>query len=441
MAINLSDNILAKTTAPGDAKYGPYTGADLAAAKSAATTYLQSSFRYEGLTVGLIIGSNPIVEYWFQGGVTDSDLVLKSQGGGDVAVKSDGVSVQTAADEFDFVSGIKATAVSGTDGVTIDTVFNTSIADDVESIALGGITSPTKASVLKQKTMVELMNELLFPTQLPTYTLPTSTISVSGMAASQEIGSEVNIISTGTGVKNDCGSITDVEIQANLNGAGYAKLTSGAGTATKPADVPNQFFTNPNNPNAGATLSFTQSKYTVPAPASGTSSIFYWRTRSTFTDGDAKQNNKDQQDTRPLGTSVNNPQLGRVITSSAITKRGYWPYYWGKSATQKSAAEVATLIGNGTYTDKQVKSAAGTLNMDFAAAGEWVWFAIPEGFNTKTEWYVSASNFGDIGASPTDLFAGGSVHSIVSEDGYWTKNFKIYVAQKVTTIGAAQIRE
>ena len=38
MAINLSDNILAKTTAPGDAKYGPYTGADLAAAKSAATT-------------------------------------------------------------------------------------------------------------------------------------------------------------------------------------------------------------------------------------------------------------------------------------------------------------------------------------------------------------------------------------------------------------------
>ena len=79
--------------------------------------------------------------------------------------------------------------------------------------------------------------------------------------------------------------------------------------------------------------------------------------------------------------------------------------------------------------------------MDFAASGEWVWFAIPEGFNTKTEWYVSASNFGDIGADPTDLFAAGSIQSIASVDGYWTKNFKVYVAQKVTTIGLAQIRE
>ena len=46
MAINLSDNILAKTTAPADAKYGPYSGADIATAKALAVSYLDASYRY-----------------------------------------------------------------------------------------------------------------------------------------------------------------------------------------------------------------------------------------------------------------------------------------------------------------------------------------------------------------------------------------------------------
>lgn len=78
MAINLSDNILAKTTAPADAKYGPYTGVDLATALTAAKTYLLSSYRYEGLTVGIKVGTDPIIEYWFLGGILDGNLVLKS---------------------------------------------------------------------------------------------------------------------------------------------------------------------------------------------------------------------------------------------------------------------------------------------------------------------------------------------------------------------------
>ena len=79
--------------------------------------------------------------------------------------------------------------------------------------------------------------------------------------------------------------------------------------------------------------------------------------------------------------------------------------------------------------------------MDFTADGEWPWVAIPEGFNDKTEWFVSASNFGDIGATPTELFAAGEIREVESHLGYWTKNYKIYVAQKVTTIGSAEIRE
>ena len=63
MAIYLSDNLLVQTTAPTDVRYGPWSGADEAAAKLAANTFLQASFRYVGLTVGLIIGAGPIVEY------------------------------------------------------------------------------------------------------------------------------------------------------------------------------------------------------------------------------------------------------------------------------------------------------------------------------------------------------------------------------------------
>lgn len=107
MAINLSDNILAKTTAPADAKYGPYSGADLAAAKAAACSYLDSSYRYEGLTVGLLVGANPVVEYWFSGGVLDANLVLKTSGsagssGAALDVQSSGTSIVDPAAVLNF---------------------------------------------------------------------------------------------------------------------------------------------------------------------------------------------------------------------------------------------------------------------------------------------------------------------------------------------------
>lgn len=79
MAINLSDNILAKTTAPADAKWGPYISDSLSGAIGLALGYLLPSYRYEGLTVGLKVGSNDIVEYWFKSGIEDTDLILKTQ--------------------------------------------------------------------------------------------------------------------------------------------------------------------------------------------------------------------------------------------------------------------------------------------------------------------------------------------------------------------------
>ena len=84
MAIQLPDNIFVATNAPLDVRYGPYVAADIAAAKTLIDSTISLGNRYEGLTVGIILGSapDPIVEYWFYGGVdVTTNLVEKSSGG------------------------------------------------------------------------------------------------------------------------------------------------------------------------------------------------------------------------------------------------------------------------------------------------------------------------------------------------------------------------
>lgn len=87
MAISLSDNILIKTTAPSDARWGEYVGSTEGGALTAALSAIQSSYRYEGLTVGLKIGNNIITEYWFSGGIADINLVLKTSASVDLSSK------------------------------------------------------------------------------------------------------------------------------------------------------------------------------------------------------------------------------------------------------------------------------------------------------------------------------------------------------------------
>lgn len=69
--IELSAGIVVGTGSPIDAKYGPYP--DLATAKSEVIP----SFRYKGLTIG-IETAGVITEYWWEDGLTDNDLVVKS---------------------------------------------------------------------------------------------------------------------------------------------------------------------------------------------------------------------------------------------------------------------------------------------------------------------------------------------------------------------------
>ena len=76
MPISIIDNFDVNAPKNIDGRLGPY---DTTASVKAAID--ETTQRYLGLTV-VVTGSGNLEEYWFQDGVTDSDLVLKSSGGG-----------------------------------------------------------------------------------------------------------------------------------------------------------------------------------------------------------------------------------------------------------------------------------------------------------------------------------------------------------------------
>jgi hypothetical protein len=76
MAISINDNLGVQANKPIDDRYGPYVGADEAAAILAANNAVPSARRFRGLVVGLNI-NGVISEYWYKDGVANENLVVK----------------------------------------------------------------------------------------------------------------------------------------------------------------------------------------------------------------------------------------------------------------------------------------------------------------------------------------------------------------------------
>ena len=107
MSIKLNDNIEIYSPKPTDTRYGAF--ADLAAARSA----IPERYRHLGLTVG--IGTTSIEEYWWKAGITDNDLILKTNDatGGSGYSGTSGTSGKSG---YSGVSGYSG--ASGTSGVS-----------------------------------------------------------------------------------------------------------------------------------------------------------------------------------------------------------------------------------------------------------------------------------------------------------------------------------
>jgi len=109
--IELSSSIVVGTTKPLDSKYGPFEGNTLAAAKTEALTNITAGLRFEGLTAGLIVTGQNIVEYQFRGGVADVNFVENSNANR-VVVEEKGTPVVTTS-TFNYGSLFKITNNSG----------------------------------------------------------------------------------------------------------------------------------------------------------------------------------------------------------------------------------------------------------------------------------------------------------------------------------------
>jgi hypothetical protein len=201
------------------------------------------------------------------------------------------------------------------------------------------------------------------------------------------------------------------------------------------ANVADQFgYSNPNNPNFRYLATYTDSFVVVSGATN-------WLARASYDAGVAKKNNKGVTDARaPAIRSVNAPQAAcTTFDSSATTVTGIYPYFWGVSSTQPTAASIAADIAAGT-TNKVLADATGTVTVTFNATSQYVWLAHIGTATSKTKWYNTALNNGDIGAGQFILAPVNQ--NVNSPNGFWTaQSFKIYISGfATTTSGSIEFR-
>lgn len=223
--------------------------------------------------------------------------------------------------------------------------YNTTISDTVSSVLVGGA-SPQAASVWKTRSIIQVLDAMLFPTLTASYTIPTLTISINPTTTQYEDGTIISPIFTGVFTKNDAGVLSALSFLRNT-GTGNVILStvynpiSGTPVAT---NVPDQFgYTNPNNPNAAYTLIYTDTNFQV------TSATATWSVSAFYQDGLRKQNNKGDIDDRAFAVrSIAAPQLSSFFASTnTVSVVGRRIMFYGVDSTftraPSSSPEVRSL--------------------------------------------------------------------------------------------------
>ena len=133
---------------------------------------------------------------------------------------------------------------------------------------------------------------------------------------------------------------------------------------------------------------------------------------------DSKNNNYDNP--LPSGTSP--------IQSTSF--EGIYPYFYYKSTSPITPAIMQSAIANGQAT-KVLASSTGTITIPFAASGEYIAVAYPATSTTKTIWYVTALDNGEI---PGGLLGVANTLPCNSPTNLWSNvNFKIHVSAGMIT--------
>lgn len=312
--------------------------------------------------------------------------------------------------------------------LTVNTKLNTNTGDNVDSVPVGGAISKP-AAYWKNLSLAKVLDEILFPDIMPTYTIPEIVLTTSSLPL-KEVGESVSQVFQIRGYKNDAGAFSDLKLERN-----DSVIWDGAFSTVPISDIPDQFdYANPNNPNYMYSYDYSESHVL-------TKGLTTWRAFGTYGNGLPKQNNKNITDIRAMAVrSVNAPQLSSTFGSNIISVTADYPIFWGLSASPLSAAAIEAIIEAGTA-NKVLVSAADSIAITYAASGQYLWFAHWAGYTTKTKWYVNAFNTGNIGGS-TNLFGDATTRIVTSPTGLWTDvDFKIHVSNyPTTTYGVMELR-
>jgi hypothetical protein len=86
---------------------------------------------------------------------------------------------------------------------------------------------------------------------------------------------------------------------------------------------------------------------------------------------------------------------------------------------------IASIISGGTA-NKVLSQASGTLSINYNIPSSWlyIWVAYQSNYTTKTKWYITALNNGDIDGSFITI---ATTQLVNSPDNYWNGiNFKMH---------------
>lgn len=338
--------------------------------------------------------------------ITSSDYVVVEQSG--TVYKT---SVSELLSDAGSITGVAPNAGLSLSSGLLDTSYNTTIGDSVTNVEVGGAGAGTAASVWKTKSIVEVLDDILFPTLLASIASNKSTsLAVDGTAGTLEIGSSYTRNLTATFSQ---GSITNGDGTAGpaLVGAATQYTFTGTGISS--------------TAQAGNTLSLGSvtvvsgsNNWAVTVDHGAGSGAYYDNKGNALTNLDGS---------RGAGSSSD--------SSSSPTITGLYPYFWGLSASAPTSSDIASAIAGGAGT-KVVASSSSTITITFGASAEYLWFAIPSTSTSKTVWYVNALNNGSIGGS-SNLFGSESTQSVNSPDSYWSGvNYKIYITNYATSTGS-----
>jgi len=348
--------------------------------------------------------------------VTQLDTITNISANDYVVVEQGGVTKKTSVSEF-LADGGSVTGVAPNEGVyisgnTLGTIYNTTIADSVTNVAVGGLSAGTAASVLKTKSIVEILDDILFPTLEASIASSASvSLAVSGGGGTLEVGDSVSRTLTATFSQ---GSITNGDGSAGPSLVGAATQYTFTGTGiTSTAQTGNTL-------SLGSAAVVDGSNNWAVTVAYGAGSGAYYDNK-----GAAGSNLDGSRGSGSVSDS-----------SSSPTITGLYPYFYGLSTNAPVAADIQSVIAAGVGT-KVVASSTGTITIVFnATSAEYLWFAVPATSTDKTVWYVSALNTGSIGGG-SNLFGSPSTLAVNSPDSYWSSvNYDIYITNYATTTGS-----